>query len=334
MWLKDHNVNSFYTVAQSSTFDEGARNCMSMAGLGKLSPNMILMGFKSDWKEDLGGLDQYLNAIYSAFDQHLSIAILRVQGGFDYSATIASEQQITKEVTEAVVENENSDEEVTPQAAPEKKKMARKRNVSVSFYRGEDGHPLEKDVVENIQLFRKDKSRTGFIDVWWLYDDGGLTLLLPYILTTRKQFSSCKLRVFSLANRRDELDKETRNMAALLSKFRIDYSDVIIIPDILKKAEPATKAEFNNLIGDLPSGTIPDTQLEAEKEKTNRHLRLAELLRHYSSSAEMVVMTLPLPRRGHTCPPLYNAWMDFITRDLPPVLLVRGNQTSVITFYS
>ena len=50
----------------------------------------------------------------------------------------------------------------------------------------------------------------GNIDVWWLYDDGGLTLLLPYILTTRAQFADCSLRVFALANRRDELDRETR----------------------------------------------------------------------------------------------------------------------------
>ena len=56
----------------------------------------------------------------------------------------------------------------------------------------------------------KDKKRTGTIDVWWLYDDGGLTLLLPYILTTRAQFSGCSLRVFALANKRDELDRETR----------------------------------------------------------------------------------------------------------------------------
>lgn len=54
------------------------------------------------------------------------------------------------------------------------------------------------------------KNRKGTIDVWWLYDDGGLTLLLPYILTTRSQFSDCSLRVFALANRRDELDRETR----------------------------------------------------------------------------------------------------------------------------
>ena len=72
--------------------------------------------------------------------------------------------------------------------------------------------------------------RSGTIDVWWLYDDGGLTLLLPYILTTRQQFSGCQLRVFSLANRKDELDRETRNMAALLAKFRIDFSSVLVIP--------------------------------------------------------------------------------------------------------
>ena len=38
----------------------------------------------------------------------------------------------------------------------------------------------------------------------------GLTLLLPYILTTRPTWSSCKLRVFCLANRKEELDSEQR----------------------------------------------------------------------------------------------------------------------------
>ena len=56
----------------------------------------------------------------------------------------------------------------------------------------------------------QNKEKDGSIDVWWLYDDGGLTLLLPYILTTRAQFSDCNLRVFALANKRDELDRETR----------------------------------------------------------------------------------------------------------------------------
>lgn len=43
--------------------------------------------------------------------------------------------------------------------------------------------------------------------------------------------------------------------------------------------------------------------------------------------------TLPVPRENiNSC--LYMAWLDILTRDLPPVLMVRGNQTSVLTFYS
>ena len=57
-------------------------------------------------------------------------------------------------------------------------------------------------------------------------------MLLPYILTTRQQFAGCKLRVFTLANKMDELDRETRNMAALLAKFRIEFSSVVVIPGL------------------------------------------------------------------------------------------------------
>ena len=88
----------------------------------------------------------------------------------------------------------------------------------------------------------------GTIDVWWLYDDGGLTLLLPYILTTRNQWENCSLRIFALANRKDELDVEQRSMANLLAKFRIEYDDVIVIPDAIRKAAMSSKTEFEALI--------------------------------------------------------------------------------------
>ena len=93
-------------------------------------------------------------------------------------------------------------------------------------------------------------------------------------------------------------------------------------------------------------------------------MRLAEMLRTYSSESEIVVMTLPLPRKGHTNPALYmvkylfhttnskisskdkftlpfshmtffsQAWLDLMTKNLPPTLLIRGNQEPVLTFYS
>jgi solute carrier family 12 sodium/potassium/chloride transporter 2 len=61
------------------------------------------------------------------------------------------------------------------------------------------------------------------IDVYWLYDDGGLPLLLPHILTTRTKFAKCKLRVFFLSRRNKAAEDEAKSMAALLDKFRIEF---------------------------------------------------------------------------------------------------------------
>ena len=48
----------------------------------------------------------------------------------------------------------------------------------------------------------------------------------------------------------------------------------------------------------------------------------------------MIMMTLPMPKRGHTSTALYTAWLDMMTKGMPPTLLIRGNQQSVLTFYS
>lgn len=109
--------------------------------------------------------------------------------------------------------------------------------------------PLLGDVIphENSYFACKQK-KGGYIDVWWLYDDGGLTLLLPYLISANLLWKDTKLRIFALVNKKSELDTEQRNMAALLSKFRIDFSDVIIITDIVKPPCEASKAEFQALI--------------------------------------------------------------------------------------
>lgn len=81
--------------------------------------------------------------------------------------------------------------------------------MKIFINRGPGGTDLSKDVLNKLTQFQR-KQKKGTIDVWWLYDDGGLTLLLPYIISTRNNWSSCKLRVFTLANKKDELEFEQR----------------------------------------------------------------------------------------------------------------------------
>ena len=67
-----------------------------------------------------------------------------------------------------------------------------------------------------------------------------------------------------VSSKQDQLDQQQRQMATLLAKFRIDYSDVIVIPDITKKADPSTKAEFQELISGCD---ISQDELDNELEK-------------------------------------------------------------------
>lgn len=41
-----------------------------------------------------------------------------------------------------------------------------------------------------------------------------------------------------------------------------------------------------------------------------------------------------MPRKGTVSAPLYMAWLELLTKGMPPYLIVRGNQNSVLTFYS
>ena len=84
----------------------------------------------------------------------------------------------------------------------------------------------------------------------------------------------------------------------------------------------------------LPDGTIVEEEKLANKEKTNRHLRLAEMLQEHSKQAQLIFLTLPLPRKASVSGLLYLAWLDIMTENMPPVLLIRGNQSNVLTFYS
>ena len=44
-WLKINHIKAFYAVTSNSKLSEGAQAAIDFCGLGKLSPNMVLLGF-------------------------------------------------------------------------------------------------------------------------------------------------------------------------------------------------------------------------------------------------------------------------------------------------
>ena len=56
-FLRMHKIKAFYAQVDELSFEAGAKALLQASGIGKLKPNIVLMGYKSDWqtckKEDL-----------------------------------------------------------------------------------------------------------------------------------------------------------------------------------------------------------------------------------------------------------------------------------------
>jgi hypothetical protein len=63
---------------------------------------------------------------------------------------------------------------------------------------------VKMDMNSNIIFSNQTFKELKLIDIWWLNDDGGLTLLIPYILSKRKQWRKSKLRVFVVTQKQNK----------------------------------------------------------------------------------------------------------------------------------
>ena len=122
-------------------------------------------------------------------------------------------------------------------------------------------------------------------------------------------------------------------MANLLKKFRITFSGIVEVEGINSKP---SQQSIDDFFSSSPTQGGEDLAPgEPLYKKTLRQIRFGELLREHSSQAQLVVVTMPIGRKTVVSNRLYMAWLEAISCGLDTqILLVRGNQTSVLTFYS
>lgn len=170
--------------------------------------------------------------------------------------------------------------------------------------------------------------RDGTVDVWWLADDGGLTLLLPYLLCKEKQWKNAKLRIMTLCfldENQDFQDTQER-MEHLLYKFRIK-AEVITIEISVQNEQPSLMArqKWMNLVGQIPTDAHQETL-------THRYLLLSDLIRNYSASSSFICFTMLIPRET-TDPTIYMGWLDLLSFIDVPFLFVRGNGENTLSWH-
>uniref|UniRef100_A0A673A4W9 Solute carrier family 12 member 5b n=1 Tax=Sphaeramia orbicularis TaxID=375764 RepID=A0A673A4W9_9TELE len=78
-------------------------------------------------------------------------------------------------------------------------------------------------VPKNISSYPSNGERftEGHIDVWWIVHDGGMLMLLPFLLRQHKVWRKCKIRIFTVAQMDDNSIQMKKDLITFLYHLRI-----------------------------------------------------------------------------------------------------------------
>ncbi|XP_073883130.1 solute carrier family 12 member 3 isoform X33 [Macaca fascicularis] len=330
-WLNKRKIKAFYSDVIAEDLRKGVQILMQASGLGRMKPNILVVGFKKNWQSaHPATVEDYIGILHDAFDFNYGVCVMRMREGLNVSKMMQAHIN-----------------PVFDPAEDGKEASARGARPSVS------GALDPKALVQEEQATTVFQSEQGkkTIDIYWLFDDGGLTLLIPYLLGRKKRWSKCKIRVF-VGGQINRMDQQRKAIISLLSKFRLGFHEVHILPDINQNPRAERTKRFEDMIApfrlndgfkdeatvnemrrDCP-WKISDEEMRKNRVKSLRQVRLNEILLDYSRDAALIVITLPIGRKGECPSSLYMAWLETLSQDLrPPVILIRGNQENVLTFY-
>ncbi|CAF3190851.1 unnamed protein product [Rotaria socialis] len=338
-WLKKRNAKAFYQTIIAPTIRHGTIALLQCVGVGKMRPNVVFLGFKNDWLTKPQSTVDYFNILHDALDLNYGVGILRLQSGLDFTDFFGQDlpgDQDDDDDNEDSVDEEKPEEFVSSSPLRRNSKCSQPRQSNVGMLKNTI---LNKGALITMNVFHSKHSLSTIIDVWWLFDDGGLTLLLPYLLRRRKRWRHSQFRIFSCVSGENvDAEKQHLAMASLLKKFRINYTDLHVLHGLNKTPNEHESERFNQILQTWNQNEdkyrITDSEYEANKEKMRRGLKLHEYLLEYSSKSTLIVLTLPIPRKQLISAGLYLAYLDAISYNLPPVLFLRGNQKNVLTYYS
>uniref|UniRef100_A0A8C6Q6T1 Solute carrier family 12 member 5b n=1 Tax=Nothobranchius furzeri TaxID=105023 RepID=A0A8C6Q6T1_NOTFU len=85
-------------------------------------------------------------------------------------------------------------------------------------------------VPKNISSYPSNGERftEGYIDVWWIVHDGGMLMLLPFLLRQHKVWRKCKMRIFTVAQMDDNSIQMKKDLLIFLYHLRIDAAVEVV----------------------------------------------------------------------------------------------------------
>ncbi|XP_027502240.1 solute carrier family 12 member 4 isoform X4 [Corapipo altera] len=117
-------------------------------------------------------------------------------------------------------------------------------------------------VPKNVSFYPSNHERynEGNIDVWWIVHDGGMLMLLPFLLKQHKVWRKCKMRIFTVAQMDDNSIQMKKDLATFLYQLRIEAEVEVV--------------EMHN--SDISAYTYERTLMMEQRSQMLRQMRLTK----------------------------------------------------------
>ncbi|KAK7881690.1 hypothetical protein WMY93_030099 [Mugilogobius chulae] len=137
-------------------------------------------------------------------------------------------------------------------------------------------------VAKNVDSFPTNQERLGegTIDVWWVVHDGGMLMLLPFLLRQHKVWRKCKMRIFTVAQMDDNSIQMKKDLQMFLYHLRLDAEvEVVEMVQMLKQmhlSRTEREREIQSITDESRSSIRRKHQAAAETSSQSRHSSTAE----------------------------------------------------------
>lgn len=331
--MKDTQIDGFAEVIVGNNLKEAMSYLIQGAGLGALRHNTVLCGWPSTWREKDSA--------------EVLVHVLQVSKARQLAVMLPKPSNRTTENMSS-----GSVTSMAPGVVP--------------------GSPLgvltANSVSIPVPLSRDSKEET--IDIWWILHDGGMLILIAFLLKQDRVWNKCRLRIFCVAESDDNSIQMEQDLALFLRLLRIDaHVQVVemmnadITTSILNRAK-----QVEHDIASLTHTQVKEpSQASIRRMNTSvkvrfvasqssviyihipvcivyvfptayifffiSQLQLNAIMKERSGSANLVALNLPDFIKEQS-PFEYMSLLEELTNGLPDVLFIRGGGREVITIFS
>ena len=182
---------------------------LKLTGLGSLRPNTLVIGYHEKWRKSRDSqVKEYVDVLKDALRMGNGVIITV---GLRRINWVANETYVPPpfswtSATESVDNlndsgnNEDSSDNENDDNKTEKTEKTEHTDAStlaqMQQTRLERSMSAEARIHLDTQKFVDESGKKPYIDVWWLIDDGGLLMLIPYVLKQHTFWKNCRFCYF------------------------------------------------------------------------------------------------------------------------------------------